>query len=380
MKKNWIAAIIVAIVVILPYVFITGRHLPNPPRPRITSAEFPFRIEIEHNGERLVFEDTLICEFAGIGTWGVIPGERLRVRRWTSRFESGRPYITTWPSIPMLSTDYVIIWFHTGEPTFYMDLPWRGLSRPSIRVTDLEKEARGERLSTSFFNPLSYGEQEKLAETLAGFGIELISIELTPPIENTYWVTWPLTLSLTVIGVTLLSLSIYTGLFLPRPPKPKTTCAKFPFRIELEHNGERLISEDTFICEFRGFKAWGNIGNRQKVRYWTSRFESGRECNSTSPSITMLETEHLVIKFHTGEPAFYMDLPLSQLEHGISRTLTPPSIHVVDLKKRARGDFSASLDYALSPECQEGLAKALANFRIKLISIELTPPIENTFR
>lgn len=41
--------------------------LPNPSKPEITYGEFPFRLEYEINGERKVIEDTLICEYDGIG-------------------------------------------------------------------------------------------------------------------------------------------------------------------------------------------------------------------------------------------------------------------------------------------------------------------------
>ena len=60
----------VAFIVIL----VSGVLLPRPPMPEIMYAEFPFRIEIEHNGERLVFEDTLICEFSGFRMTGGIGG------------------------------------------------------------------------------------------------------------------------------------------------------------------------------------------------------------------------------------------------------------------------------------------------------------------
>ena len=197
MKKKktikWIVIILSSIMALpipamaLFYAVFSGIFLPRPPRPEITYAEFPFRIEIEHNGERLVFEDTLICEFSGFGMSGGIGGNWRRYRRWTSRFESGREYNTTWPSFTMIETDYVVVRFHSGEPAFYMDLhgvPWSPI-RTRIVVDDLAMRARGEFSRTS--HRLTFPQDlERPEEHLANFGIEVISIELTPPIKNTF--------------------------------------------------------------------------------------------------------------------------------------------------------------------------------------------------
>jgi len=188
-----ILAIPILGIILFLVVLHTGIFLTNPPRPEITYAEFPFRIEIEYNGERLVFEDTLICEFSGFGTSGGIGGNWRRYRQWTSRFESGREYNTVWPSITMLETDYVLVSFDSGEPAFYMDRPWQEVEhgipwspmKPSIYVDDLAERARGE-FSFAFYDLSWYPDKERLVESLENFGIEVISIEITPPIENTF--------------------------------------------------------------------------------------------------------------------------------------------------------------------------------------------------
>jgi len=174
---------------------------------------------------------------------------------------------------------------------------------------------------------------------------------------------------------------LVSGVLLPRPPMPEITYAEFPFRIEIEHNGERLVFEDTLICEFSGFRMTGGIGgNWRWYRYWTSRFESGREYHHTWPSITLLETDYIVVRFHSGEPAFYMDLPWQQLEHGIPWSPLRPSIFVDDLAMRARGEFSFNFHSLTSQHGLERLTEHLEKFGIYVISIELTPPLENTFR
>jgi len=59
--------------------------LPNPPKPGITYSEFPFRLVYEINGERKVIEDTLICEYDGIG----MDEGRGKYRKWKEHLASG---------------------------------------------------------------------------------------------------------------------------------------------------------------------------------------------------------------------------------------------------------------------------------------------------
>jgi len=194
-------------------------------------------------------------------------------------------------------------------------------------------------------------------------------------------------LAIPILGP-LLFLAIFyigmSGIFLPTPPMPDIKYAEFPFRIEIEHNGERLVFEDTIICEFAGFSVSGGIGgNFRRQRHWTSRFESGREYNTTSPSLDMLITDYVVIRFHSGSPAYYMDRHWSEIEHGVTGSPSPPSIFVDNLAMRARGEFSFAFHslHSLSwPQSKERLVEALEYFGIKVISIELTPRIDNTFR
>ena len=187
-----------------------------------------------------------------------------------------------------------------------------------------------------------------------------------------------------MLGILLFNLYFFimmSGIFLPNPPRPEITYAEFPFRIELEHNGERLVFEDTIICEFAGFSTSGGIsGDFRRQRHWTSRFGSGREYNTTNPSIDMLITDYVVIRFHSGSPAYYMDRHWSEIEHGVTGSPSPPRIFVDNLEMRARGEFSSNSHHINRPHGQERLADTLEYFGIKVISIELTPRIDNTFQ
>ena len=191
---------------------------------------------------------------------------------------------------------------------------------------------------------------------------------------------------LPILGFLLFNVILLIGLnriFLPTPPRPDIRYAEFPFRIELEHNGERLVFEDTIICRFAGFGITGGIGgNFRRQRNWTARFKSGRTYDTTWPSLDMIITDYVVIRFHTGNPAYYMDRHWSEIEHGVTGSPTPPSVFVDNLTMRARGEFSFAFYqfHSLSwPQSEARLAEALEYFGIKLISIELTPRIDNTF-
>ena len=183
--------------------------------------------------------------------------------------------------------------------------------------------------------------------------------------------------SVLIFIASFLAVSIL-GIFVSNPPRPQIRHAEFPFRIEIEHNGERFVFEDTLICRFAGISISYSGGHFRRYRNWTSRFESGKEYSTRWPSFEMLKTDYVVITFHSGDPAFYMDRSWYQLEHGIPWSLSPSRIHVNDLAKMARGERSGSF-YSLYPD-YEMLRTTLANFGIEIISIELTPRIENTFR
>ena len=74
-KKTSIIFIIVAIIILLPIIvifslnlfarsssFIGGLLYPNPQKPEITFAEFPFEIVYEIDGETVTLKDTYVCE------------------------------------------------------------------------------------------------------------------------------------------------------------------------------------------------------------------------------------------------------------------------------------------------------------------------------
>ena len=58
--------LIISIIVFFPFImdFFTRDKI-TVPEPQITNAEFPFHIEFMINEERIVVDNTLICEYEG---------------------------------------------------------------------------------------------------------------------------------------------------------------------------------------------------------------------------------------------------------------------------------------------------------------------------
>jgi hypothetical protein len=84
------ATIIITIVICVPMIpwaliYLGALFSPNPPLPEIRYGEFPFRLEYEINGERFIMEDTVVCEFDGIG----VDGGRGKYLKWKTYLADG---------------------------------------------------------------------------------------------------------------------------------------------------------------------------------------------------------------------------------------------------------------------------------------------------
>lgn len=150
---------------------ITGiNSQPNPPQPSITYGEFPFRLEYELNGKRMIIEDTLICEYDGIGANEGVG----KYRKWKQRLASGNA-----------NGDFVIleeiskfekIGFYPGSAEYYMnDSKWHRENNSSFPNAWILEE--GNVTGDSFL------EEDELLEK---YHIKLISWEPSPPIENSF--------------------------------------------------------------------------------------------------------------------------------------------------------------------------------------------------
>lgn len=64
---------------------------PNSPSPTTKYGEFPFRLEYEIDGKRMVIQDTLICEYDGVGA----DEGRGKYRKWKqAKISSGEDRLT----------------------------------------------------------------------------------------------------------------------------------------------------------------------------------------------------------------------------------------------------------------------------------------------
>jgi len=152
----------------LPFVLIglDNASKPNPPEPEITYGEFPFKLVYEISGEQKVIEDTVICEYDGIGI-----GSGSKYRKWKSRLASENKEV-----VLMKVNNSKYIYYIYGYPDEYMG--------------DLQFY---EPFEASFPNANIYGEggsrMNRLIsadELLSEYGIKLISWEPSSPIVNSF--------------------------------------------------------------------------------------------------------------------------------------------------------------------------------------------------
>jgi hypothetical protein len=155
--------------VTVPWLILyTGiQSAPNPPLPKITYGEFPFRLEYELDGERKVIEDTVICEFDGFGS---NEGSG-KYRKWKNRLASG----DTEARITLLQiSDTKKIVYYAGSADYYMgDQVTHYLNNFSFPNAVIYEGSGGTRLVR----------EEQL---LNDYHIKLISWDYTQPILNSF--------------------------------------------------------------------------------------------------------------------------------------------------------------------------------------------------
>ena len=188
MKRKYIMLLLVLLVGIvmvlaLPWILLyIGIALsPNLAKPEITYGEFPFRLVYEINGERIVIEDSLICEFKG---FGANEGTG-KYRQWSKRLESGGQELILLEvdepigKMKSWNVTYQIIYYNPGSSWYYMG-----------DIGDVVTYRHD-------FPNASYYEEYEDGSTMRGvvsadelfsrFGIVLIDWEPSEPISNDFW-------------------------------------------------------------------------------------------------------------------------------------------------------------------------------------------------
>jgi hypothetical protein len=102
--------------------------LPNPAKPEITHAEFPFTLTFSINGEQKIIKDVLICDYDGIG----IDEGHGKYRKWKSHLASGEKRVLLFKSTNLdhpfgwTNNQKLVkqeIYYNPGDPGYYMGDP-----------------------------------------------------------------------------------------------------------------------------------------------------------------------------------------------------------------------------------------------------------------
>lgn len=161
---------VIAYVIVWPWVMLgLGISLlPNQPKPEITYGEFPFRLEYEIHGKRKIIQDTLICEYDGIGS----DEGRGKYRKWKQRLKSGDKRITL-----IKVNDVKEIYYPSGSTDYYMNDLGENESFNYIFPNAAFIEKNGE---------ITHSGIIRANELFEKYKIKLISWEPSPPIKNTF--------------------------------------------------------------------------------------------------------------------------------------------------------------------------------------------------
>lgn len=125
-RKKMIITVISAIFVI--FMFLIGKWLlilfglvmlEEPEKPQITKQDFSFTLIYSIDGKRKKIQDTLLCEFDGIG----IDEARGKYRKWKGTLKSGKEKIIIWEGSDKKGTKQNI-YYNIPTPGYYMGDPY----------------------------------------------------------------------------------------------------------------------------------------------------------------------------------------------------------------------------------------------------------------
>lgn len=154
--------------------------------------------------------------------------------------------------------------------------------------------------------------------------------------------------------------------FLLHIPKPEITYGEFPCVLTYEVDGEIKVIEDVIVCEFDGFEVASEAG---KYRKWKTYLKSGNQ------DMTLLNLRPLNEKNEFGHTMleFFFSYGNAEYYMGDTQRRSIPRIaDYVEYKYRTEdGSIGGS---AYSDE------EAMEKYKIRMISWEAAPPIENKFK
>lgn len=146
--------------------------LEEPEKPEIVREEFSFTLIYEIGGERKLVEDTLICEFDGVG----VDEARGKYRKWKGELASGNTNIVLWEGTGKKGEKQEI-YYNYAPPGYYMGDPDDADGNKSNFSDIILKKESNDSIEQIFIS------EKKLLEK---YNIEIISWDCEEPIENVF--------------------------------------------------------------------------------------------------------------------------------------------------------------------------------------------------
>ena len=149
------------------------------PKPEITYGEFPIKLTYELDGEIIVIEDIVVCEFDGF----INRGTAGKARKWNTKLKSGEELILLdlrdLNQENELGQTMVELYFYYGTGAYYMgdtDNPFAREAQ-SFDWIDYKYKTKDGKIGYSGY---------KAEEAFEKYKIRVISWECAPPIKNEF--------------------------------------------------------------------------------------------------------------------------------------------------------------------------------------------------
>ena len=141
----------------------------------------------------------------------------------------------------------------------------------------------------------------------------------------------------------------------PNPSAPDRIYGEFPFEIVYELDGQIMTINDVYVCKYDGIKQDSFF---DKYREW-----KGYVKRTGEDYPILLEDGNLKLFCYVGDPEYYMNDPQRSYDE------FTPSIHYVIYPNEFGGTSSGVLD----------IEQYLTRYKLRLISVTLSEPIQNSF-
>ena len=181
MKKSKLFIIIISVLVAIPVIIFAFFSIPwlmiyggiwlspDPPKPQITFAEFPFELVYTLDGKTITINDVYVCEYDGID---IDEGQGKHLK-WKSYIKNSNleKLVLFVDDNKQIICDIGAPGYYMGDPKYYEIYGSYDIVPNLILIEDYEEITSTHDLSE---------------EEMNSFKIELISWEFSKPIKNTF--------------------------------------------------------------------------------------------------------------------------------------------------------------------------------------------------